>query len=497
LEALAAHPDRRFETIAEPVLGVVVDPPQARFSTWYELFPRSASPDPRRPGTLQDVIARLEYVADLGFDVLYLPPIHPIGTTHRKGRNNAETAGPNDPGVPWAIGSPDGGHDAVHPELGTLADVEALVAAAAAKGIRVALDLAFQASPDHPYVREHPAWFRARPDGTIQYAENPPKRYEDIYPFDFETDDWQALWRELLRIVRFWIDHGIRIFRVDNPHTKPFAFWEWLISEVKRTDPDILFLSEAFTRPKIMYRLAKLGFSQSYTYFTWRTTKQELVDYFTELSRPPIADFFRPNLWPNTPDILHEYLQHGGRPAFIVRLVLAATLAASYGIYGPAYELCIATPREPGSEEYLDSEKYQVRHWRLDATESIAPIVRRVNEIRRRHPALQDDTRLAFHGIDNDELLAYSKRSPDGRDRILVVVNLDPHHVQTGTLELPLADFGIPAERPFEVEDLLGGQTYLWHGPRNGIVLDPAVMPAHVFALRAPVRTEADFSADR
>ena len=494
---MAAHPDRRFETVAEPIHEIVVDPPHARFSTWYELFPRSTSPDPTRPGTLRDVIARLDYVADLGFDVLYLPPIHPIGTTHRKGRNNAPLAGPSDPGVPWAIGGPAGGHDAVHPELGTLADVDALVAAAAAKGIRVALDLAFQASPDHPYVRQHPTWFRARPDGTIQYAENPPKKYEDIYPFDFETDDWRSLWAELLRIVRFWIDHGIRIFRVDNPHTKPFAFWEWLIGEVKRTDPDVLFLSEAFTRPKIMYRLAKLGFSQSYTYFTWRTTKQELTDYLTELTRPPVADFFRPNLWPNTPDILHEYLQHGGRPAFIVRLVLAATLAASYGIYGPAYELCLATPREPGSEEYLDSEKYEVKHWRLDAPESIAPIVRQLNAIRRHHPALWTNERLAFHAIDNDELLAYSKRSADGADRICVVVNLDPHHVQAGTLELPLAELGIAADRPFEVEDLLDGRTYLWHGPRNGIVLDPAAMPAHVFAIRAPVRTEADFAADR
>lgn len=491
------HPDRRFETVAEPILAVVVDPAHARFSTWYELFPRSASPDPSRPGTLRDVIARLDYVADLGFDVLYLPPIHPIGTTHRKGRNNAPTAGPDDPGVPWAIGSPAGGHDAVDPNLGTLADLDRLVEAAAAKGIRVALDLAFQASPDHPYVRQHPDWFRARPDGTIQYAENPPKKYQDIYPFDFETEDWRALWTELLRIVRFWIDHGIRIFRVDNPHTKPFAFWEWCIGEVKRTDPDIVFLAEAFTRPKIMYRLAKLGFSQSYTYFTWRTTKQELTDYFTELTRPPIADFFRPNLWPNTPDILHEYLQHGGRPAFIVRLVLAATLAASYGIYGPAYELLVATPREPGSEEYLDSEKYEVRHWNLDAPESIAPIIRRVNEIRRRHPALWSDERLRFHAIDNEHLLAYSKRSADGRDRILVVVNLDPHHLQAGTLELPLADLGLAPERSFEVEDLLDGQTYLWHGPRNGIVLDPAVMPAHVFAIRAPVRTEVEFAADR
>ncbi len=494
---MAAYPDRRFETVAEPTLAVVVDPPHARFSTWYELFPRSASPDPTRPGTLRDVIARLEYIADLGFDVLYLPPIHPIGLTHRKGRNNAPTAAREDPGVPWAIGGPAGGHDTIDPGLGTLADFEALVEAAAAKGIRIALDLAFQASPDHPYVREHPSWFRARPDGTIQYAENPPKKYQDIYPFDFETDDWRALWTELLRIVRFWIDRGVRIFRVDNPHTKPFAFWEWLIGEVKRTDPDVLFLSEAFTRPKIMYRLAKLGFSQSYTYFTWRTTKHELTAYFTELTQPPLTDFFRPNLWPNTPDILHEYLQLGGRPAFIVRLVLAATLSASYGIYGPAYELCVATARESGSEEYLDSEKYEIRHWSLDAPESIAPIVRRVNAIRRSHPALQGNGRLSFLAIDNDELLAYSKRTADGSDRILVVVNLDPHHVQAGSLELPLAELGLPSDRPFEVEDLLDGQTYLWHGTRNGIVLDPAVRPAHVFAVRAPVRTEADFAADR
>ncbi|HVM41106.1 MAG TPA: alpha-1,4-glucan--maltose-1-phosphate maltosyltransferase, partial [Acidimicrobiia bacterium] len=360
------HPDRSHATRFPKELLLVVDPPRARSSAWYEMFPRSASPVAGRHGTFADVEARLDRVAAMGFDVLYLPPIHPIGTTHRKGRNNAPAAEPGDVGSPWAIGSEDGGHKAVNPELGTLDDFRRLVASAGKQGIEVALDIAFQCSPDHPYVKEHPEWFRWRPDGTIQYAENPPKKYEDIYPFDFETESWPELWEELKSVFEFWVEQGVHIFRVDNPHTKPFAFWEWCIAELKGQHPDLVFLSEAFTRPRVMERLAKLGFTQSYTYFAWRNTKWELTEYFTELNRAPLRDYFRPNAWPNTPDILTEHLQHDGRPAFQTRLVLAATLAANYGIYGPAYELMEHVPREPGSEEYRDSEKYQLRHWDLD-----------------------------------------------------------------------------------------------------------------------------------
>jgi starch synthase (maltosyl-transferring) len=493
---MARHPDRTHEAVSEPELGIVVDPERARFSSWYELFPRSAARRPGAHGTLRDVIDRLEYVADLGFDVLYLPPIHPIGTAHRKGRNNSVKPKPSDPGVPWAIGSTEGGHDAVHPELGTPEDVRALATAADSMGISLALDLAYQASPDHPYVRSHPSWFRARPDGTVQYAENPPKKYQDIYPFDFETGAWPELWTELLRVARFWMDHGVRIFRVDNPHTKPFAFWEWFIGQVKATDPDVLFLAEAFTRPKVMYRLAKLGFSQSYTYFTWRNTKAELTEYFSQLAEAPVRDFFRPNLWPNTPDILHEYLQLGGRPAFAARLVLAATLGSSYGIYGPAFELQARTPIQAGSEEYLESEKYEIKAWDLDDPGSLAPLVRTVNSIRRAHPALQGTGRLTFQDIDNDQLIAYSKRTADGSDVILTVINLDPHHAQQGWLDLALESLGIEPDRPFEVRDLLDGTAYLWQAARNFVELAPARV-AHVFHVRPRLRTEADFAPNR
>jgi len=477
------HADRSRDA-RSPDYPVFVDPVRAAFSTWYELFPRSASPRPGRHGTLRDVIRRLDYLARLGFDVLYLPPIHPIGRTNRKGPNNRTTASPGDPGVPWAIGAADGGHTAVHPELGTLQDVDALVAAAARKGIRVALDVAFQASPDHPWAHEHPEWFRRLPDGTIRYAENPPKKYEDIYPFDFETPAWQALWTELLGVFRFWMGHGVRIFRVDNPHTKAFPFWEWVIGEIKRSDPDVLFLSEAFTRPKVMYRLAKLGFSQSYTYFTWRTGKQELIEYFEEITRPPVSDIFRPNVWPNTPDILHESLQHGGRPAFALRAVLASTLSASYGIYGPAYELAERLPREPGSEEYLDSEKYQLRHWDLDREDSLAPLIGRLNAIRRSHSALQSNERLVFHETSGDHLLAYSKRTADGSDVVLTVVNLDPLHAHAGTVRLDLAAVGLDPGATYEVHDLLDGVTYRWWGATNYVELAPPVRPAHVFEVR-------------
>jgi starch synthase (maltosyl-transferring) len=368
-----------------------------------------------------------------------------------------------------------------------------LVAEAQRHGIEIALDIAFQASPDHPYVREHPEWFRRRPDGTIQYAENPPKKYQDIYPFDFESEAWPELWAELIRVVRHWVARGVRIFRVDNPHTKPFAFWERLIAEIKRERPDVLFLSEAFTRPKVMYRLAKLGFTQSYTYFAWRNTKHELTEYLTELTTTEVREYFRPNFWPNTPDILTEYLQTGGRPAFQQRLVLAATLAASYGIYGPAFELLEHRAREPRSEEYLDSEKYQLRHWELDRSDSLRSFVARVNRIRRQNPALQSDRRLRFHHVGNDFLLAYSKATPNLDNVILTVVNLDPHHVQSGWIELPLNDLGLDPAEPYHVHDLLSDTHYLWNGAWNYVELSPSAIPAHIFSVGGRVRTEQDF----
>ncbi|MFV2064404.1 MAG: alpha-1,4-glucan--maltose-1-phosphate maltosyltransferase, partial [Chloroflexota bacterium] len=457
-ELMQRCPDRRFESTWAPALAVVVDPARARFGAWYELFPRSTSPIAGQHGTFRDVIDRLDYVADLGFDVLYLPPIHPIGSAFRKGANNSFEVGPDDPGVPWAIGSAAGGHTATHPRLGSLEDFDALVSSARARDIDIALDLAFQASPDHPWVEQHRDWFKSRPDGTIQYAENPPKKYQDAYPLDFETDDWQSLWHELLSVVRFWMDHGVRIFRVDNPHTKPFDFWEWLIGDIKASDPDVIFLAEAFTGPRTMYRLAKLGFSQSYTYFTWRNGKQELQSYLEEITRPPIADFFRANLFTNTPDILHAYLQQGGRAAFEVRFVLAATLGASYGIYGPPFELTEATPLKPGSEEYLDSEKYQLRHWDVAPADGIAPLIRQVNAIRRAHPPLQCDDGLRFHHSDDDALLAYTKRDARSGDVVLMVVNLDNSNSRGGRISLPLEELGL-GDDGYLVHDLLGGHS--------------------------------------
>jgi starch synthase (maltosyl-transferring) len=429
----------------------------------------------------------------MGFDVVYLPPIHPIGTSFRKGRNNTTVAEPGDVGSPWAIGSAEGGHMALHPELGDMADFERFLAKAAGLGLEIAIDIAFQCSPDHPYVREHPEWFRRRPDGTIQYAENPPKKYQDIFPLEFETDDWRALWEELTGVVRFWVAKGIRIFRVDNPHTKAFPFWELLIAEVKRDHPDAIFLAEAFTRPKVMYRLAKLGFTQSYTYFAWRNTRQELVEYFTELTKSDVREFFRPNLWPNTPDILPEFLQFGGRPAFLSRIVLAATLGASYGIYGPAFELAENRALRPGSEEYLDSEKYQLRQWDIENPWNLREMIARVNQARRENPALQSDWSLRFHEIDNEKLICYSKATPDYSNVILVVVNLDPHHTHAGWVNLDLAALGVDREHPYQVHELLGDSRYLWTGTRNYVELNPQSAPAHVFRIRRKIRTERDF----
>jgi starch synthase (maltosyl-transferring) len=461
-------------------LVVVVDRERARFSSWYELFPRSYAATPGAHGTFADLERHLPYVAEMGFDVLYLPPIHPIGETHRKGRNNSPTAAPGDPGSPWAIGSAAGGHTAIHPQLGTLADFRRLLQRARAYGLEIALDLAFQCSPDHPWVREHPEWFRRRPDGRIQYAENPPKRYEDIYPLDFETPAWQELWWELYRVVRFWADEGVRIFRVDNPHTKPFGFWEWLIREVKQHYPETIFLSEAFTRPKVMYYLAKVGFSQSYTYFAWRTSRWELSEYLRELTQPPIREFFRPNFWPNTPDILTEQLQHGGRAAFLQRLILAATLSASYGIYGPAFELMEHVAVAPGREEYLNSEKYEIKRWDLDRPDSLKPLITRVNAIRREQPALQYNE-VHFHPTDNDQFLCFSKRDPSGSNVILVVVNLDPVFTQAGWTALETGALGLAPDQPFIVHDLLTDARYRWQGSRNYVELNPHRLPAHIF----------------
>jgi len=486
------YPDPETVGRAHPPLSCRVDPTRARFSSWYELFPRSASHDPGRHGTLRDVIDRLPYIASMQFDVLYLPPIHPIGRSFRKGRNNQVGAQPDDVGSPWAIGAEEGGHKAIHPELGTLEDFRELVRRAAEHGLDVALDVAFQVSPDHPYVQAHPEWFLKRPDGSIQYAENPPKKYQDIYPFDFESPAWPALWVELKSVFTFWIEQGVTIFRVDNPHTKAFGFWEWCIRELKAEHPELIFLAEAFTRPKVMHRLAKLGFTQSYTYFTWRNTRQELIEYFTELSQEAGREYFRPNVWPNTPDILHEYLQFGGRPAFVVRFVLAATLAASYGIYGPAFELYEGRAAKPGSEEYLDSEKYQRRRWNLDDPASLRDLIARVNRLRREHPALQHNASLAFHPTQNEELIAYTKHAGRQGDILLMVVNLDVHHAQSGWVTLPLEAFGL-SEAPYQVEDLLSGAHYLWHGPTNYVRLDPQGQAVHILRLRGRVHREQDF----
>ena len=487
------YPDRQFAVTCPKELKVIVDRKKAAFSSWYEMFPRSCASQPRRHGNLKDCEAHLPYIASMGFDVVYLPPIHPIGNTNRKGKNNAPVAGPDDPGTPWAIGAEAGGHKTVHPELGTMDDFHHLVAKAQQHGIEIALDLAFQCSPDHPYVQEHPAWFRWRPDGTLQYAENPPKKYQDIYPLDFETEHWQALWEELRSIPLFWAEQGVRIFRVDNPHTKPFRFWEWLINEVRERYPDVIFLSEAFTRPKIMYRLAKLGFSQSYTYFAWRNTKWELTQYFTELTQTEVREYYRPSLWTNTPDILTEYLQYGGRPAFMARLVLAATLGANYGIYGPAFELCENKPREPGSEEYLNSEKYEIKHWDISRADSLRDLIGRINRIRHDSPALQSSWSLRFHRVDNEQIICYSKQTEDLSDVVLVVVNLDPHHTQSGFTELSIAELGLDPHEPYQVHDLLSDARYIWHGPRNYVELNPSVVPAHIFRVHTRTRSDKDF----
>ena len=484
LDIIQRYPVHHLASRYEKDLSVSVDREKARFSAWYEVFPRSCSPATGRHGTFRDCELWLPYIASMGFDIVYLPPIHPVGRAFRKGKNNSPEPEPTDVGSPWAVGSAEGGHKSIHPELGTIEDFERFVSAAGKHGLEVALDIAFQCAPDHPYVRQHPEWFRKRPDLTIQYAENPPKKYQDIYPLDFESAEWRTLWEELKSIFDFWIDRGVRIFRVDNPHTKPFSFWEWLIGEIKEQHPEVIFLAEAFTRPRVMYRLAKVGFSQSYTYFTWRNTKQELTDYFTELTQTEVREYFRPNLWPNTPDILSEFLQVGGRPAFMVRLILAATLGANYGIYGPAFELCENTPLQPGSEEYLNSEKYELKRRDLQSATSLKDFIARINRIRKGSRALQNDLSLHFHGTDNPALICYSKATDDLSEVIVVIVNLDCFHVQTGWVHLDLDSIGVAPGHSFQVRDLLGEGQYLWQGPRNYVELRPESLPAHILRVR-------------
>jgi starch synthase (maltosyl-transferring) len=483
VDAMSRHADRRYATTLDRPLQLLVDRERARFGSWYEMFPRSNGPEPGRGATLREAEDGLQRIADLGFDVLYLPPIHPIGTTARKGANNHPTARPGDPGSPWAIGSADGGHKSVEPALGTIDDFDHFVAAARRAGLEVALDLAYQCSPDHPYVSDHPSWFRHRADGSIKYAENPPKKYQDIYPLDFDTADAEALWHELRSIILFWMDHHVRIFRVDNPHTKPFRFWEWALRSIHREHPDVIFLAEAFTRPKVMKHLGKLGFAQSYTYFTWRNEKQEIQEYFTELTATEMREYYRPNLFANTPDILHAYLQTGGRPAFQVRLVLAGTLGATYGIYS-GFEVCENRAAAPGSEEYLDSEKYQLKQRDWDAPGNINGLIRTVNGIRKAVPALHYDWTLRFAETDNPQIIAYTK-TIEGRG-VLVVVNLDPHNMQHGWIRVPLSTFGLDPVLTYEVEDLLDGSRYSWQGDAAYVQLDPRDRVAHILQPVAP-----------
>jgi starch synthase (maltosyl-transferring) len=466
------------DLMRSPLYELVVDRAEASFAAWYELFPRSQSQKPGVHGTFLDTVRRLPEIAALGFDVIYLPPIHPIGETHRKGKNNAPKAEPGDVGSPWGIGASTGGHTAVHPELGTLEDFDHLVASARDLGLEIALDYALQCSPDHPWVKEHPDWFFVRPDGTIRYAENPPKKYEDIYPLNFWCKDREAMWNACRDVLVFWAEHGVRTFRVDNPHTKPFAFWEWVLREVHTRYPDVIFLSESFTRPNRMKALAKLGFNQSYTYFTWKNTAWELRDFFRELTSPPLTLYYRPNCFANTPDILHEYLQHGGRPAFRVRLVLAATLAPVYGIYS-GFELCEGTPVRPGSEEYVDSEKYQLVSRDHNAPGNIKQDIARLNRIRRENPALQTLPNLEFVATEFDGILAYRRFAPG--NEILVVVNLDPHLAHETMVDVPLGHMGISEGEPYEVYDLLSGARYTWRGRRNYVKLEPTERVAHVF----------------
>jgi len=487
------HPDLRHALTADAVYRVTVERERARCSAWYEFFPRSASGDVTRHGTFADCEAWLPYVQRMGFDVLYFPPIHPIGRARRKGRNNALDAAAGDVGSPWAVGAAEGGHDAILSDLGTLDDLHRLIRRAAEHGLELALDIALQCAPDHPWLNAHPAWFRKRADGSVQYAENPPKKYQDIYPLDFETEDWRAMWLALAGVFEYWAGHGVRIFRVDNPHTKAFAFWEWVIARVRASWPDAIFLCEAFTRPRVMHRLAKLGFSQSYTYFTWRNSKHELTQYFTELGRAPGREYFRPNAWPNTPDILPAALQFGGRPMFMARVALAATLCANFGIYGPAFELLEHAALREGGEEYLDSEKFELRAWDRERADSLAGFIALLNRLRRENPALQSDAGLRFLDIDNEQMIAYAKATADLTNIVVCVVNLDPHHVQSGWLTLDAAALGLAGEQSYQMADAISGAHFLWHGERNFVSLDPRRSPVHVMRMRRHLKREHDF----
>lgn len=470
-----------FETRFEKVLTVSVEHRKANFSTWYELFPRSASLEGKH-GTFRDVIKLLPRIHAMGFDILYLPPIHPIGKVNRKGKNNNVRSVPGEPGSPWAIGSDLGGHKSIHPDLGTLDEYKLLIAEAKNYGIDIAMDIAFQCAPDHPYVKEHPDWFRQRPDGSIQYAENPPKKYQDIYPFNFESENWKELWQELKSVIVYWIAQGVKIFRVDNPHTKPFVFWQWAIAEVNKEFSDIIFLSEAFTRPKIMASLAKVGFTQSYTYFTWRVSKHELTEYMNELVHGPSRNYFRPNFWPNTPDILPYHLQNQGENIFIIRLALAATLSSNYGMYGPVYEFCENVP-VPGREEYMDSEKYEVRHHDWKKTNRMTDIISLLNKARNNHAALQSTWNLQFCHIENPNLIAYLKATDDLSSMILVVVNLDPHARQVGFVQLPRERLKIREHFNVKLTDLITEEHYTWTQEWNYVDLDPYKLPFHIFKL--------------
>jgi starch synthase (maltosyl-transferring) len=460
----------------------------AGFSSWYELFQRSESPEPGRHGSFKVVKALLPRISALGFDVLYFPPIHPIGRLKRKGRNNSLTAAESDPGSPWAIGNELGGHKAIHPELGTLKDFKDLVGAAKKAGIEIALDIAFQCAPDHPWVKEHPQWFRWRPDGTVQYAENPPKKYEDILPLHFETEDWQSLWQELKSVFDYWIAQGVSVFRIDNPHTKSFAFWEWVIGAIRREHPEAIFLAEAFTRPRLMERLAKSGYTQSYTYFTWRNTKRELEEYLTELTKTDKRHYMRPNFWPNTPDILHHELTVGGEQIHLIRFILAATLSSNYGLYGPVYEFGI-NEQYPGKEEYIDNEKYEIRHWDWRRLTKTAEVIARVNRIRRQNPALQATDNIEFVHTTNDQVICYVKRDAASGNTLIIAVNMDPHQTQGAHVHIPPNLLGLQDAYSYNIKDLLSGDSYTWHGDTNYVQLNPHDMPAHIFEVITQAQT--------
>ena len=482
--------DPQIGAVESESVSVEVDHPLAAFAAWYEFFPRSAADEPNQHGTLDDAARRLEGIKDMGFDVVYLPPIHPIGYQFRKGKDNSPTAQPGEPGSPWAIGADGGGHTSVHAALGGMAALDRFVAKSNELGLSVALDIAFQCSPDHPWVESHPQWFKKKADGSIRYAENPPKKYQDVYPFDFECKDWRALWEALKNIFEFWMSRGINIFRVDNPHTKPLAFWEWCLGRLKALDPNAIFLAEAFTRPKTMYTLAKLGFNNSYTYFTWRNTKDEISTYMEQLTQTNVVEYFRPSFWPNTPDILHEYLVTGGRPAHIIRYALAATLSPVYGIYGPPFEHVVCE-QHPDREEYSNNEKYEIQTWNWNDPASLQPIFKRVNRIRRENPALQQLRAIQFLDIDNPHLIAYCKIAD--ANIVICIITLDPYQVQEGMLTLPLEALELAESAPFQMDDLLGGNRYIWQGRSHAVRLDPNVMPAHLYRLRKRMRTEADF----